>query len=107
MDLFVYFWPILPKAGNNFSKKGGLLLFPTNFLCVLHAKFNVDYDFSIKHDLIPSSDQLMGVHILHEKGGMIPKKRGESFCFSPNFLCVLDAKFNVDYNVVIKHDLIP
>ena len=33
-------------------------------------------------------------------------KRGEICCFPPKFLCVLDAKFNVDYDFAIKHDLI-
>ena len=51
-DPFVHFWPILPTGKNNSSKKGGICLLPTNFLCVLDAKFNVDYDFVIKHDLI-------------------------------------------------------
>ena len=57
------------KRGAWFLKKGGIFCWPPNFLCVLDAKFNVDYDFAIKHDLIPWSDQLMGVHSLHEKGG--------------------------------------
>ena len=69
MDPFVHCWSILPKRGNNSSKKGGIFLLHTNFLCVLDAKFNVDYDFTIKHDLILWSDQLMRIHSLHQKGG--------------------------------------
>ena len=38
-------------------------------------------------------------------GGTIPQKRGEYFCCPPIFLCVLDEKFNVDYDSAIKHDL--
>ena len=39
-------------------------------------------------------------------GGTIPQKRGEYFCCPPIFVCVSDAKFNVDYDSAIKHDLI-
>ena len=34
------------------------------------------------------------------------KRGGGYFCCLPIFLCVLDAKFNVDYDFAIKHDLI-
>ena len=81
-------------------------MLPTNFLCVLDAKFNVDYDFAIKHDLILWSDQLMGIHSLHQKGGHASSKKGGNFLLPTNFLCVLDAKFDVDYDFAIKHDLI-
>ena len=40
------------KRGHDSSKKGGNFLLPTNFLGVLDAEFNLDYDFAIKHDLI-------------------------------------------------------
>ena len=42
----------LPKSGERFPKKGGIVLL-TNFLPLSDVKFNVDYDFAIKHDLIP------------------------------------------------------
>ncbi len=48
----------------------------------------------------------MGIHSLHKKWGTIPQKRGEFFIAHQFFLCVLDAKFNVDYDFAIKHDLI-
>ena len=44
-----YFLKIL---GGNGSKKGAKTLFYSKMLLVLDAKFNVDYDFAIIHDLI-------------------------------------------------------
>ena len=49
------------KRGTRFLKKGGKCFVSHQFLCVLDAKFNVDYDFAIKHDLILWSDHLRGV----------------------------------------------
>ena len=73
------------KGGVIPKKRRKVFCCTPNILCVLDAKFNVDYDFAIKHDLIPSSDQLMGVHILHEKGGHDSSKKGEIFCCPPIF----------------------
>ena len=75
-------------------KKGENLLFPTKFLCVLDAKFNVDYDFAIKHDLILWSDQLMGVQswknlFFANFGFFLPKrarKRSYTLVQNPPFL---------------------
>ena len=46
----------------------------------------------------------MGVQSLHEKMGHESSKKGENFLFPTNFLCALDAEFNVDYDFAIKHD---
>ena len=40
-----------------------------------------------------------------KKWGTVPQKGGKIFCFPPKLICVLDDKFNVDYDSVIKHDL--
>ena len=40
------------KVGNGSAKKGQFFCFPPKLICVLDVKFNVDYDFAIKHDLI-------------------------------------------------------
>ena len=93
-------WGTVPQKGGKF------FCFPPKLICVLDAKFNVDYDFAIKHDLILWSDQFVGIHSLHQKRGHNSKKGG-NFLLPTNFLCVLDAKFNVDYDFAIKHDLIP
>ena len=69
MDPFSHLGKISQKVDEWIRKKGGNFWFPTNFLCVLDAKFNLDYDFGIKDYLIPWSDQLMGIHSLHQKGG--------------------------------------
>ena len=76
--------------GGQFLKKGGdIFVAHQLFLCVLDVKFKVDYDFSIKHDLILWSDQLMGIHSLHQKGGNRSIKKGENFLFPTNvFMCI-------------------
>ena len=43
---------------------------------------------------------------IDQKVGNGSAKRGEIFCSPPKFICVLDEKFNVDYDSAIKHDLI-
>ena len=63
-------------------QKGGDIFVAHQFLCVLDIKFNVDYDFSIKHDLISWSDQLMDIHSLHQKKGAQFLKKGGKFFVS-------------------------
>ena len=43
---------------------------------------------------------------ISKKGGNGDKKRGQKYFFLPNLLPLLDAKFNVNYDTAIKHDLI-
>ena len=40
-----------------------------------------------------------------KKGGMVLKKGGLKIVCPPNFICVSDAKFDVDYDSAINHDL--
>ena len=52
----------IDQQWTNGSVKGGeICCFPPKILCVLDVNFKVDYDLSIKHDLILWSDRLMGV----------------------------------------------
>ena len=43
---------------------------------------------------------------ISKNGGNGDKKRGQKYFFPPNLLPLLDAKFNVNYDTAIKHDLI-
>ena len=50
---------IAEKGGNGDEKRGQKILRPPNLLPLLDAKFDVDYDSAIKHDLILLCDLLL------------------------------------------------
>ena len=52
---------IAEKGGNGDKKGGKKILVPPNLLPLLDAKFDVDYDSAIKHDLVLIFDKIMGV----------------------------------------------
>ena len=60
--------PKLAEKGEIVSKKGEIFCCPPIFLHVSDAKFDVDYDSAIKHDLILFFDQVMGIYSFALKG---------------------------------------
>ena len=64
---------LTPRSSRNrerLRKKGGGVHFPPKYSLYLYLKYDGYYDFAIKHDLIPWSDQVLGVqHWLKTRWG--------------------------------------
>ena len=106
--------PFLPNSGWFLTKNNGAL--PFWLSAVTEPNYPLDptqnYNRTLAFLKIPPSGRTLGPFPrdsetkLAKKGKTVTKKEGKNILCPPNLLPLLDAKFNVDYDTAIKHDLI-
>ena len=107
-------WPKSGKNGTFFTENGGASrVLPQNVVMPIHPLDPTqNYNRTLAFLKIPPSGRTLGPFPrdsetkLAKMGETVTKKEGKNILCPPNLLPLLDEEFDVDYDTVIKHDLI-